>query len=143
MAKDVWEYFEQRKDECDRYGLVQLREPKYIEKAGTHGQQGRIFLRLGLTETASIHVMERVRARGNSITRDGYAYYLVINGRDVMARDRDSVHDYHGHGPGPGHERLEAPRVTFKKFVEMAWEVVEREEDLAGAEGGFGTETPL
>jgi hypothetical protein len=132
MARNVWEYFEERKLECERLGLYDLQPPTFAAKDGTGEKEGRVDLRLGMTESAAIYVMERVVVGDNSVHRTSYAYYLVINGQEYLARDLDSVHGYHGHEIG--HSRIPADRVTFKEFVEMAWETVHREEELAGAE---------
>jgi hypothetical protein len=65
------------------------------------------------------------------VHREEYAYYLIINGRDVWSRDCDDHHGYHGHREN--HERIDAPRVTFKEAVALVWEVLAQEEYLADA----------
>ena len=89
-------------------------------------------MRLRLTERAYLEVSETILVRGNSVHREEYAYYLVIDGQEYWSRDLDAIHDYHGHTSG--HRRTNADRITFKNAVVEAWDLVEKEEELTGSE---------
>jgi hypothetical protein len=88
-----------------------------------------LLVRLHLSERAYLDVSETVTVRRNSVHRDEYAYYLIIDGQEYWARDFDPIHGYHGHTIG--HERIEAGRITFKRAVEEAWKILGEEEELA------------
>jgi hypothetical protein len=132
IASDLWEYFQERADECERLGLFHHnQEPQFVEKGGSGGRAGRINLDFQLTDQARFVVMEVVSV-GNGVHREEYAYYLLIDGQEYWARDFDEPHGYHGHGVG--HERIEADRISFKDAVAEVWRIVEIEEWLEDAD---------
>ncbi len=122
---DVWEYFEQRERECVGLSLVPDEDlPNfYAELKDSGGRRGRVVARLILTERAFISASERVTVVDNHIHRDEYAYYLIIDGAEVFARERDPTHDPPEHGHGPGHAWEAAGPISFKAFAEQAWEI--------------------
>lgn len=130
---DVWEYFHQRERECERLSLTPspTLPTEYRELQGSNGARGLIIARLDMTERASISVMERVVVQDDSyIHRLEYSYFLISDGVEVHGRERDPTHDPAEHGHGRDHARQPAGRVTFKEFVEEAWEIVSDLPDL-------------
>lgn len=134
MASTLHEYMEDRKRECGELSLHLNDHPVMAAEAGSGEKRGRILLTLNMTERADLQVSEWVEVRGNSVHRLEYAYYLVIDGREYQAWDYDSIHGYHGHkSDRERHERVQAPRVTFKQAAELAWKIVSHEEELTGS----------
>jgi hypothetical protein len=122
---DVWTYFEQREREFKDLSLVPLssRNAMFAEEEGSNGRRGRVIAELMLTERSRLFVHEVVVVvGGRSIRREEYAYYLVVDDEEVWGYDRDPSHSpaVHGH-VGAGHQRRNAPRVTFKQAVGQAW----------------------
>lgn len=130
MAATVWEYFEQRRRECEKLGLP-VEADGFWEKEGSNGTRGRIFMVHRLTDNAVLAVSEFVECRGSHIERLEYGYYLIINGQDYRSWDRDRLHGYHTHGLG--HQRYPGERITFKRVVEECWEIITTEEWLEDA----------
>ena len=130
MASTVWEYFEERKGECEVLGLPIEREG-FSEKEGSNGTRGRITMAHQLTETAVLFVSEVVVCRGSHIVREEYAYYLNVDGLDYRSWDRDPIHGYHTHGLE--HQRYPGARITFKAVVAECWKIISAEEWLADA----------
>lgn len=128
MARTIREYFDERESECLRLSLAHNSPPRYLAEAGSDEKRGRILLSLYMTERATLAVSESVIVRANHVHRLSYAYYLLIDGQEYWARDRDAIHGYHGHTTG--HERVAVGRITFKEAATEAWEIVSREEDL-------------
>lgn len=62
-----------------------------------------------------------------SIHREEYAYYLIVDQVEVWGWERDLSHDppVHRH-VGPGHAREEADPISFRAAVELAWDEVTR-----------------
>lgn len=138
MAHDVWEYFDERRRECEAFGLAHRGEPLLCERAGSEGLVGRIDMALDLSPRAWIKIVELVeirsdRGRQHHAKRLSYGYYLMVDDEERLARDLDSVHGYHGHY-GRDHQRIEADRVTFKEFVKLVW--TELSDKEIGAEAG-------
>jgi hypothetical protein len=129
---DVWTYFEQRERECASLSLVA--DGPYAdtvaEEAGSDGMRGRVFGRFWLTDEppAFLAVSEVVVVTtAETVHREEYAYFLVINGEEVAGWERDLSHDppVHRH-IGPSHVREEAGPIPFRGAVELAWEEVTR-----------------
>lgn len=123
---DVWTYFEQKEKEYTDLSLVQDRAPDamFSEQGGSSGRRGRVFgvlFMAGSPVEAYISCSERVLVRGNSMTREEYAYFLVIDGEEVFGYERDLSHQPPVHMHTRGHIRETADRITFKKFAELAW----------------------
>jgi hypothetical protein len=96
----------------------------FSERAGSAGHRGRIFGLLflaGAPVNAYIACSEIVRVRGNRMTRDEYAYFLIIDEEEIFGYERDLSHDAPVHMNTRGHVRKEASPMPFKKFVELAW----------------------
>ena len=89
-------------------------------------------MRLPLSERAYFEISELVVVRKNSVHREEYAYYLIIDGQEYWARDRDPVHGEHGHTIG--HARVKASGISFKNAVKEAWKILSEEEELTGSE---------
>lgn len=126
---DVWTYFEQKEKEFAELSLVPDRDPSdmFAELAGSNGRRGRIFGVLQMVDapiSAFIACSERVHARATSVTRDEYAYFLVVDGEEIFGYERDLSHNPPVHMHTRGHVRQTAGRMPFKKFVELAWEEV-------------------
>jgi hypothetical protein len=125
---DFWDYCEQRKRECEELGLTPRPPDTDIEQMFVGGPEGegRMFGRLDMREDAYIQVSEVIVAtgeQGRDIHRESYAYFLILDGKERCARERDPSHgDMPEHGHGPDHERFPTGRVPFKKAVELAWE---------------------
>jgi hypothetical protein len=131
MARTIPEYFAERREECRKLSLVEASPPKFLLEAGSDERRG-LILSLHMTARASMAVSESIHIDDEKgLHRVEYAYYLLIDGQQYWSRDLDSFHGYHGHTIG--HERTEAGRVTFKKAVEEAWEIVSQEEELEEA----------
>ena len=131
---DVWDYFDRRERECERLSVTQDAdiEPVYSALEGSNGQRGRIVARLTLSDRAFISVSEFVTVGADGhVHREEYAYYLVVDGYEVEARERDHYHGYHGHGRE--HVRKAAGPISFKDFVEMAWNLISDLPDLEAA----------
>jgi hypothetical protein len=132
LARNVREYVEERNRECEKLSLAADPAPIYAELAGSNGKRGRVVMRLHLSERAYLAVSELIVVAKDSVHREEYGYYLIIDGREYWSRDLDPVHGYHGHTIG--HERVEAKRITFKQAVKEAWEILGHEEELTGTE---------
>ena len=60
----------------------------FAELAGSNGRRGRTFGVLQMVDApiiAFIACPERVHARATSVTRDEYAYFLVVDGEEIFA----------------------------------------------------------
>lgn len=130
MARSIQEYVDERERECKALSLHHTEPPSYALEAGSDGKRGRVVMLLGMTQRAVLAVSELVEIQSDYVHRVEYAYYLVIDEQEYCARDFDAIHGYHGHGPG--HERVQADRITFKAAAERAWELVSQEEELTG-----------
>lgn len=132
MARTIPEYFAERREECRKLSLFEASPPRFLVEAGSEEKRGRIILSLHMTARASMAVSESIHIDdANGLHRVEYAYYLLIDGQQYWSRDLDTFHGYHGHTIG--HERTKAERVSFKKAVEEAWEIVSQEEELEEA----------
>ena len=137
MAENVWDYFEERDRECKRLSLRPDADAFYEAEAGSDDKRGLMILRLDLSPRAFLAVKEEVVVReGGYIHRESYAYFLVIDGQEYAGWERDPSHDPAEHGHGPGHERVDTGRVTFKQAVELSWEILSKEEELTGGDLG-------
>lgn len=131
MAENVWDYFEERERECKRLSLSPDPEAAYVAELGD--KRGRLIVKLDLSPRAYLAVNEVVVADDRGfVHRESYAYFLIIDESEYAGWERDPSHDPPEHGHGPGHERIDVGRVTFKQAVEMSWEILSKEEDLTG-----------
>jgi hypothetical protein len=86
---------------------------------------------VGFSETAFMSVSELVTIEEGVKHREDYAYFLIIDEKEIWARERDPSHDPPEHGHGPGHVWVEAGPISFVGALEAAWEVVSKEAELS------------
>jgi hypothetical protein len=83
---------------------------------------GLILGRYEIGETAIIEVTEVVEIiDGNRPHRISYSYYLVVNGMEEFARERDPSHHPAVHGHGRYHKWEPAEPINFAQFVKDSW----------------------
>lgn len=96
----------------------------FAEEGGSQGRRGRIFGNLTLAGSpvrAYIRISELVAVRGNRMTREEYAYYLIVDGEEIFGEERDLSHDPAVHRHTAGHaSRHPSKPIAFKKFAERA-----------------------
>lgn len=118
---DVWEYFESKKAEVERFGLTLDDHFLFAEEDGSDGQRGRVWGRIGLTERTFLQVSERVEVEGSGIHRTEYAYYLIIDGAEVWGYERDPTHKVDVHRHDRDHNSYPCEPVSFLEILEKAW----------------------
>jgi hypothetical protein len=120
---DVWTYFAQREKEIDDLSLIPRGHFHEMcgADAGTNGQRGRIVGILDLNERAYIQIHEVIVVNGNSIHREEYGYFFIVDDDEVWGFERDPSHDPAVHAHGRDHERLTSGTIAFKAAVERAW----------------------
>lgn len=99
------------------------------EEAGAAGRRGRVLGLVWLREDAYVQIHEAVKVKGSGVTREKYAYFLVVDGREVGGYERDPTHDPAEHrdcSSGVPHERQPAEAVSFKQAMEEAWDYLSR-----------------
>jgi hypothetical protein len=124
---DIWDYFERHKRECRTLGLVESDNfpMQYVAKKGCNDTRGLVLGRYDLGETAIISVREIVEiVNGNRPHRIRYSYYLVVNGFEEFARERDPSHYPAVHGHGRFHKWQPADPISFVQFVRTSWDRV-------------------
>jgi hypothetical protein len=125
FAVDVFTYFEQKEREIKELSLFPDRDfwRMCAAERGSDDKRGRIFGRFWLTNNAYIQLHEVVVVRGRHVHREEYGYFLVIGGEEVRGSERDPSHDppVHKH-TGADHVREDAEPISFRKFVEEAWD---------------------
>jgi hypothetical protein len=128
---DVWTYFEQKEKEFASLSLEPEEPPPgqriFAEADGSDGKRGRILANLilaGSPVDADIAISEKIVVRGQRIHREEYAYFLVIDGEEVMGYERDLSHSPPVHAHTTEHVRTPAGRIAFKRFAALAWEEV-------------------
>lgn len=124
---DIWDYFERRKRECRDLGLGPSDSipPQHAEKKGSNGTCGLIIARYYMSDTALIEVMEFVAIVDEAYAqRVQYSYYLVVDGAEHYARERDPSHSPAVHGHGRHHVWEPAEPISFVQFVRNCWELV-------------------
>lgn len=127
---DVWDYFERHRREARRLGLVESENfpPQFVAKQDGDAR-GLILGRYDIGETAIIEITEVVEViDGNRLHRVRYSYYLVVDGVEEFARERDPSHSPAVHGHGRNHKWEPAGPTSFARFVKDSWE---RVSDLA------------
>lgn len=122
---DVASYFAQKEREYQELSLAPDRPlaVMFAEQRGSRGMRGMILGNLWLAEGAFIAISEVVQVVGNNVTRISYAYFLVVDGEEIMGHERDPTHDppVHRHGEGHGRGMPDDP-IAFKDFAEQAWQ---------------------
>lgn len=130
---DVWEYFLQRDRELAEQSAAWENEAAaYTAEEGSHGQRGRMFGRVVLSESAYLQVHEVVEVAGSGITRLAYAYYLIYDGADIWGYERDPIkhEDMPVHLHDRDHRRHPTEPISFKDALTEAWKTVAAEEEL-------------
>jgi len=89
---------------------------------------------LVLSDRAFIRISELVVVENDHTHRLEYAYYLIVDGTERFARERDPTHDPPEHGHRQGHTYEEAGTISFKDFVERAWQMTSEEAEADGEE---------
>jgi len=128
---DVWDYFDRRERECRDLGLVpsDTIPEQFLEMKGSDGTRGLVMARYSMSDTALIEVMEIVEiVDGTHAHRAKYSYYLVVDGVEHYARERDPSHAIAVHGHGLHHAWEPADPISFVQFVKNSWD---RISDLA------------
>jgi hypothetical protein len=126
---DVWEYFESKRREISEASLsFEDDEFLFVAEAGSGGQRGRVWGRIGFTERTFLQVSELVVVTGSGIHREEYAYYLVIDGAEVWGYERDPSHDPAVHKHDRNHKSEPCEPISFKQALELAWETTSDED---------------
>jgi hypothetical protein len=126
---DVWEYFQTREREISECSL-NIPDGGLAFAAERDDQRGLIYgpvLFNGYPSTVCLIVYERVIVRGSGITRPRYAYYLIIDGREIGGYERHATHQppVHKHCSAKHlHERSPSRAVSFKDAANEAWHYV-------------------
>ena len=84
-------------------------------------------LRADTEVDAYLNVFERAALDENGqVELVKYSYYLVVNGAEARGWEKDPTHDppVHGH-VGPDHEWTEAPEVSLREAIDLAWDEVQ------------------
>jgi hypothetical protein len=129
VAQDFWEYAMQRRRECDELS-VPHDELDFVEEDGTNGARGQIHGHVTLAYSPELDtyldVKEVVVVADGHAHREEYAYYLIVNGKDLWGHERDPGHPdqpIHCH-PRDHKTRYPCDPISFKAAVELAWDHV-------------------
>lgn len=135
---DIWDYFRHR--EADARSASASVDDLAFE-AAPDGQAGHISgdltLRADGDLDAYLKVSEWVVAdESGGFTVEKYAYYLIVNGKEFRAWDKDARHPeqpVHGH-IGADHRRVPADELTLSKALDLCWDEVSEipADDYAG-----------
>jgi hypothetical protein len=126
---DVWEYFESKRREISAASLtVDDGDLLFMALEASDGQRGRVWGRIGFTERTFLQVSERVVVVGSGIHREEYAYYLIIDGAEVWAYERDPSHEIAVHKHDREHKSEACEPVSFQRVLDLAWETVSDED---------------
>ena len=126
---DVWEYFQTREREIKDCSL-HIPERVSLFSAEEGDQRGMVYgpvLFDGYPANTCLFIHEKVAVRGSGITRPRYAYFLIIDGREIGGYERHASHNppVHRHCSGrKHHERAPARAISFKDAAKEAWEYV-------------------
>ncbi len=124
----MWEYFETKRREISDRSASLDDGFLFAEFTGSDGQRGRVWGRAIINDRAFLQIGETVVVEGSGISREDYAYYLIIDEVEVWGYERDPSHDpaVHRHVGGE-HQRGPADRVTLVWALDKAWEAAELE----------------
>jgi hypothetical protein len=126
---DVWEYFQTRERDIKECSM-HIAEYVSLFSAEKGGRRGIIYGPVqfnGYPNDVCLIVYEDVVVKGTGITRPRYAYYLIIDGREIGGYERHANHDppVHRHCSGrKHHERAPARAISFKDAANEAWKYV-------------------
>jgi len=127
---DVWEYFQTRERELRECSLHVAEDMSLFSAEEGNAQRGRIYGVLyfnGYPSTVYLTVHEEIVVRGSGITRPRYAYFLVIDGREIGGYERHATHKppVHRHCSGQKeHESSPSRAISFKDAAQEAWRYV-------------------
>lgn len=127
---DVWEYFQTRERELRECSLHPAEYMSLFSEEEGNDQRGKIYGVLyfnGYPPTVYLTVHEEIVVRGSGITRPRYAYFLVIDGREIGGYERHATHKppVHRHCSGQkNHERSPSRAISFKEAAQEAWRYV-------------------
>jgi hypothetical protein len=112
---DVWTYFAQRERECAELSVAfdDSLGPVFYAEEGSDDKRGRIFGRVVLTESAFLQVHEVVVVEDNHVTREEYAYYLILDGVEIWGYERDPTHEPPVHVHLGSHAAVEEAEPVF------------------------------
>jgi hypothetical protein len=118
---DIFTYGQQRKRECGEMSLDGS-DISVADEAG-NDQRGRLLGAAHMDEHASIQVHEIVVVQGESVHREKYAYYLVVDEEEIGGYERDPIHAVAEHRHCGEHEPGGTPwgAISFKDAVAEAW----------------------
>lgn len=124
---DLISYFELQERNIAERSLLERIEVEIApdDRAGT--LEARADLRADTELDAHLRIYERAVAAGrNKVEVVKYTYYLVVDGDEYRAWERDPTHDppVHGH-IGSDHKWIPAPEVTVAEALELAWNEVQ------------------
>ena len=124
---DIWGYFRHREHEADAASVCANDLRFRAAPDGRAGHlSGRLTLRADYSLDAYLKVSEWVVLHEDRFTVEKYAYYLIVNGLEVRAWDKDPHHTsqpIHGH-IGANHVRTEATEVTLEQALDLSWSEV-------------------
>ena len=126
----IWKYFEDRERELRE---CSLHVPEGIDlfAAEDDEQRGKVYgpvLFNGYPPSVYLAVHEDVVAKGTGFTRPRYAYFLVIDDREIGGFERHATHDppVHKHCSAQrNHEASPSQVVSFKEAAREAWKYVQ------------------
>lgn len=126
---DVWQYFLQKEAEFKDLGLAPdgTWDEAFEAEEGSGGLRGRVWVLLTLTDSAYLRVYERIVIRGTRLTREAYAYSLVIDGVHVRGWHREPLHTdspVHEHHGKDRTRKVGTRSIAFKRVVELCWEEI-------------------
>jgi hypothetical protein len=125
--RDIWSYFLQL-EQAVKGGSV-LEEITFElapdEQSGTFRCNAN--LRADTELDAYVKAFERaVLNEHGQVEVAKYSYYLIVNGAEARAWEKDPTHDppVHGH-IGSDHQRTDAPEVSLREALDLAWDEVQ------------------
>jgi hypothetical protein len=128
---DVWEYFQTREREIKKCSLhIPEHVALFSAEDGSNDQRGMVYgpvLFNGYPGSVYLLIHEAVVVKGSGITRPRYAYFLIMDGREIGGYERHASHDppVHRHCSGrKHHERSPAKAISFKDAAKEAWKYV-------------------
>lgn len=124
---DIWDYFRHREREAESASASADELQFSAAPDGRAGHvSGRLTLRADAGLDAYLKVSEWVVLGTDGFTVEKYAYYLIINGVEAKAWDKDPSHTsqpVHGH-IGADHARVEAEEMTLEQALDESWHEV-------------------
>lgn len=125
----IWKYFADRERELREYSL-HIPDDTVLFAAEESERRGKIFGRVlfdGYPSSVYLAIHEDVVAKGTGFTRPRYAYFLVIDDREIGGYERHETHDpaVHKHCSGQkDHEASPWRVMSFKDAAREAWKYV-------------------